>query len=189
MPSARPAPRRRHGPAACPRAGPPGRSTRRLSRPTVRPLAVPISVARNRFREWPISTGRPKNGTPRRARESPGCAAAVLPKPIPGSTMIRSRQFPPVPVRRPAAGDSRESPPPHHRNADRFCIVCGVPWRCITITPQSAGGADLRHPLVERQGGDVVDDLRSRSQRLPGRQQPSSCRSRSARAFVRPAFR
>ena len=99
---------------------------------SLRPRASATMRPRKLLREVPITSGRPSAASSSRRRSSSRLCSTVLPKPMPGSSMIRSLGDAP-PRRANARRSSRNARRRRRRrrSADRCCIVRGSPSMCI----------------------------------------------------------
>ena len=138
----------------------------------------PVSVPRKLLREVPTTIGRPSSRSSPSRRSSSRLCSTVLPKPIPGSTQIRSSS---IPASIAAAIRAREERPDLVDDVVVARVVLHRPRRAEHVHQHDlavALGAERRQLGVAAQRGDVVDDRRARRRAPPRRPRPSRCRSR-----------
>ena len=165
-------PDRRARPSARPRSRPrraPGRSRRRAAAATAR--ARPPRCARGALADAVAPVELAQRGLARPAeqqrhaeseqlaagaRAARDCAAGVLPKPMPGSSAMRSGAMPAAPA--PRSRSRRKAPAPRRRRRRRSAAPpassCGSPCMCIRQTPTHGvrGGDGSARPAPAARG-------------------------------------
>ena len=84
----------------------------------------------------PRSTGLPSSRNARRRRMISRLCSTVLPKPKPGSTMMRSREIPARTARATASSRKSSTSATTSSYSGRSCMSRGVPFMCMRTTGQ-----------------------------------------------------